>query len=253
MFIRVFTFLPIIFLHIVMNSPMSFAQAPTTQKVLITGFYDWRDLGTPPEQTRCRDNPSCRILATEGIGPRDFLGPLAQSLKNWNQSQKTKMQIDFELLPVTWEALGTLPRERYQIVIHLGLGVYDSFHRILIEDGAYNLRKGKDAIGTSRKEEIEPGKPDILQSPPQVTVGIHRALNAKLPKPFHLVKATARKSNAYLCNSTYYEALQNLTQNIKEAHQTKNEAYFLHLPHREEQSDRALSNAVFEVIKALLH
>ena len=37
-----------------MNSQMSFAQAPTTQKVLITGFYDWRDLGTPPEQTRCR-------------------------------------------------------------------------------------------------------------------------------------------------------------------------------------------------------
>lgn len=252
MFIRAFI-LSVVFLQITMSPQPSFSQTPNTRTVLVTGFYDWRDLGTPPQQTRCRDNPSCRILAKEGVGPRAFSGVLAELLKTWSQNQKTEIQIDFALLPVTWEALGTLPRDRYQVIIHLGLGVYDSFHRILIEDGAYNLRKGKDAVGVLRQEAIEDGKPTILSAPPQVSLGIHRALSAKLPKPFHLAKATARKSNAYLCNSTYYEALQSLTQNMKDPHQTKKEAYFLHLPHREGQSDLALSNAVFKVIKALLH
>ena len=130
---------------------MTLAKSSETRHVLVTGFYDWRDLGIPPQQTRCRDNPSCRILAEEGMGAREYLGPLAKLLKDWSHSQKPKVHLEFALLPVTWEALGNIPRERYQTIIHLGLGVYDSFHRILIEDGAYNFRKGKDAIGVSRR------------------------------------------------------------------------------------------------------
>ena len=235
-----------------LSLPMTFAKNSDTQYVLVTGFYDWRDLGTPPQQTRCRDNPSCRILAKEGIGAREYLGPLANLLKDWNKSQKPKVQLEFALLPVTWEALGNIPRERYQTIIHLGLGVYDSFHRILIEDGAYNFRKGKDAIGVSHKEEIEVKAPVVLQAPLQVAQGIQRALKAQLPKPFHLVKASARKDNVYLCNSTYYEALKSLAQDKNKAQQFKKEAYFIHIPHREGKSDMTLSTAVFEIIKALL-
>ena len=91
-----------------LSLPMTFAKNSDTQYVLVTGFYDWRDLGTPPQQTRCRDNPSCRILAKEGIGAREYLGPLANLLKDWNKSQKPKVQLEFALLPVTWEALGNI-------------------------------------------------------------------------------------------------------------------------------------------------
>ena len=230
------------------NSQSAWAQSPKVKRILVTGFYDWRDLGTPPQQTRCRDNPSCRILATEGVGERNFSGLLAQQLKTWSQSQKPKIQIDFALLPVTWDTLNTLPRKRYQTIIHLGLGVYDSFHRILIEDGAYNWRKGVDAIGVSREEVIQVAAPTVLPPPSQVAKGIAKALNLQLSSPFYLVKATARKDNVYLCNSTYYEALHSI---IKQQ-DTDREAYFLHLPHREGQSDQALANAVFEVIQGLI-
>ena len=238
-----------------MSSSMTIAKDFDTRRILITGFYDWRDLGTPPQQTRCRDNPSCRILAKEGLGERGYLGPLAQQLKDWKETYKPQLKLEFALLPVTWEALGSIPRGEFDVIIHLGLGVYDSFHRILVEDGAYNFRQGKDAIGVSRKEKIEAQAPTVLEAPSQVSKGIDRALSTELAPPFKLVRATARKDNVYLCNSTYYEALQSLeisSYNMKNSHSIKKEAYFLHLPHREGDSDIALANAVFTVIKALI-
>lgn len=246
---RIIPYLLIIIFYSMLSPQSVLAQSHKVRHILVTGFYDWRDLGTPPQQTRCRDNPSCRILATEGIGARTFSGPLAQLIEKWGQKQRSNIQIDFVLLPVTWETLGTLPRNRYQTIIHLGLGVYDSFHRILIEDGAYNWRKGVDAIGISHEGVIKVGAPSVLPVPSQVTLGISRALNTQLPKPFHLVKATARKDNIFLCNSTYYEALDHLNQDKKSSDR---EAYFIHIPHRETESDIDLSTAVFEVIKALL-
>jgi len=34
-----------------------------------------------------------------------------------------------------------------RLQVHLGLGVYDSHHEILLESGAYNARAGPDALG----------------------------------------------------------------------------------------------------------
>jgi pyrrolidone-carboxylate peptidase len=252
MFTRALFYTLILVSYFLMIMPSVMANPPKesvrkVRTILITGFYDWRDLGSPPDPTRCRDNPSCRILASEGTGTRGFSGPLSTTLKQWSKSQPN-LTIEFALLPVTWSGLGQIHRKNYQLIIHLGLGVYDSFHRLLIEDGAYNWRKGKDAIGVSYEEKIQPDQPDILTVPPQVSLGIKRALSAHLPSPFTLVKASARQDNTYLCNATYYEALLH----IKTASQENREAYFIHLPHREGDDDHALTEAVLEVIKTII-
>jgi hypothetical protein len=252
MFIRALFYTLILFFYFLMNIPSVMAETPTdstrqVRTILITGFYDWRDLGSPPDPTRCRDNPSCRILASEGMGTRGFSGPLSTILKKWSKNQ-SNLKIEFALLPVTWSGLGQIHREKYQLIIHLGLGVYDRFHRLLIEDGAYNWRKGKDAIGVSHEEKIQPDQPEILTVPPQVSLGIKRALSAHLPSPFTLVKAPARQDNTYLCNATYYEALLHINTTPQE----NREAYFIHLPHRQGDDDHALTEAVFEVIKTII-
>ena len=218
-------------------------------RVLITGFYDWKGLGDPPETKRCRDNPSCRVLAKEGLGERGFTGILAvklQALFRLNPS----VSISFKLLPVTWESLGSVERDRYHTTIHLGLGVYDSFHKILIEEGAFNYQRGVDAIGKRIDRRISSKQTEILQVSPLIQQGIERALKTKLPDPFTIVRAKARKDNTYLCNATYYETLEFISRTKREL---TDEAYFIHIPHSEEESDEALASALLEVIKQLIN
>jgi pyrrolidone-carboxylate peptidase len=219
------------------------------RKVLITGFYDWRELGVPPQTRRCKDNPSCRVLAGEGIGERDFKGGLSVKLQSLFQHNPS-IKISFQLLPVTWESLGSLERTRYDTFIHLGLGVYDSFHKILIEDGAFNYYSGIDAKGHSLDRMIYIDRAEILQASPNIQKGIERALQTKLPEPFTIVRAKARRDNTYLCNATHYEALEFISSAKRE--QTV-EAYFIHIPHSEGGSDEALALALLEVIKQLIN
>ena len=76
-------------------------------RILITGFYDWKDLGEPPQIDRCKENPSGRLLANKGRGERGFYGPLACALQQWSCSY-SDLTLDFKLLPVVWDHLDDL-------------------------------------------------------------------------------------------------------------------------------------------------
>ena len=222
---------------------------PQIHKVLITGFYDWRDLGDPPEFRRCRDNPSCRMLAGEGIGPRDLTGPLTDHLRKFSKNIP-QVHVEFALLPVTWESAKRISLAEYDQVIHLGLGVYDSFHRIIIESGAYNYRRGSDAAGLSRDEVMISEMAQVLHPTPPVRAGLKRALNMSLPSPFRLIEVKARPENVYLCNETHYRSLNWLYQYPKGR---LKEAYFLHIPHRKGNYDQELARALAQIVTILIH
>ena len=218
------------------------------RRVLITGFYDWKNLGDPPELERCHDNPSCRVLAGQGVGARGFRGPLARRLKA-RLEYDPHTRVDFELLPVTWGSASRLDRAQYELVIHLGLGVYDSFDHIKVERGAYNLRRGRDAAGQSRDEQIESSAELTLAPDDAIQSGLKRVMKVKLPKPFQAELALAREGNAYLCNETHYTALSQLYSARRGA---LREVYFLHIPHAEDGDDAPLSDALAVMIGALL-
>ena len=241
--------------HVHNNHDETTHKSTMTHKVLITGFYDWKELGTPPQLTRCRDNPSCVVLAGHGIGGRDFQGTLSQMLYHWSKSQK-RIILDFKLLPVTWQDLPHTALHQYDQVIHLGLGVYDSFHRILIEEGAYNLHKGKDALRVARNAMILPSQDTILFPPLSIQKGIQHALLVPLPTPFTLSRAQARARNTYLCNATHYRALHHIKTQPKSRLKT---AYFLHIPHiqrseskKHPHHDHDLSKALYLIIQNLI-
>lgn len=246
----------------VSDLPVSDRPKTSPRRALITGFYDWKSLGTPPEVRRCRDNPSCRVLSGVGVGPREFKGPLAKRLRALSAASP-ELQIDFALLPVTWGSASRLDLTPYHTVIHLGLGVYDTFHQIKIEVGAYNLRRGRDAMGANRDEPIRQGADSTLQPTDEISKGIERALKAKLPSPFRLVAVNARRDNCYLCNETYYGSLelardqQGHQQRDQQSHQQGDqqsrlqEAYFIHIPHAEGDDDEPLSEALMRLIQGL--
>ena len=218
------------------------------ERILITAFYDWRDLGEPPALDRCRENPSCRLLAGVGRGPRGLRGPLAERLQRWAEGQPQR-SLELRILPVTWGSAEALPIEDYEKVIHLGLGVYDSHHKILIEDGAYNLRRGRDAAGATREEPIDPGAAAILAAPAQIRAKLQRALDAQLPSPFFLERAPARERNSYLCNETHYRSLATLKGAAQGA---LREAYFVHIPYSEGADDTPLAAALERLLITLI-
>ena len=50
---------------------------------------------------------------------------------------------NFQTLPTTWMTSCTLDVvDTYDVVIHMGLGVYDCDDKLLVEKGAYNGRNG---------------------------------------------------------------------------------------------------------------
>ena len=217
-------------------------------RVLITGFYDWKDLGVPPLIDRCRDNPSGRLLVKKGRGSRGFLGPLALKLKEWLKANSHfKIDLNFQILPVVWDQVDQLKLDEYHQVIHLGLGVYDSFHTFLIEEGAYNLHQGRDALGVLRDTTIQPNAPCILTPNPSTQRGLVRATQIDLPSPFKARTISARSENVYLCNATYYRSLMHLSPQLREA-------YFIHIPHSEDQDqgDDSLASALLILIQALI-
>ena len=228
------------------SAPLAEERAP--RRALVTGFYDWRDLGDPPELNRCRENPSCRVLAGEGAGARGFRGPLATRLRAIAKDEGFT-HVDFALLPVTWGSAARLDLTRYHVVIHLGLGVYDTFHQIKVERGAYNLRRGRDAAGLNRDEPIESNSAALLKAPTRVERGVEQVLKAQLPPPFRGVLAEAREANAYLCNETHYTSLNQLNSARRGR---LREVYFLHIPHAEGGDDGPLSSALESMTRVLL-
>lgn len=217
----------------------------TPMRVLVTGFNDWRELGDPPNVWRCRDNPSCRLLlgAPHDAKPQTHEGPLVERLRR----RAPDIEWSFATMPVTWEAFAAVPDD-VDVIINLGLGVYDRFDALQLEAGAYNLRQGADAAGQERSEAISIGASEVLAAPSDSPIAARiGALAGRTMAGYEILVAPARSENSYLCNETHYHALSALHA----GHGALREVYFLHIPYAEAGDHDALAEGVAAVVLEL--
>jgi hypothetical protein len=213
-------------------------------RVLVTGFHDWEGLGEPPDLWRCRDNPSCRLLvgrATAETRPTRLEGPLVRRLREGAPD----VAFTFRTLPVTWNAFADVPGG-YDVIVNVGLGVYDRLDALQLERGAYNLRRGGDAAGTRVRAPIDPSASTTRPAPPTVAARLD-ALGGRRFEGYDLLVADAREGNAYLCNETHWHALGALGRV-----EGLQEVYFLHIPYADGDDYDRLAAGVGGVILALL-
>ncbi|MFV8755387.1 hypothetical protein ACNOYE_32960 [Nannocystaceae bacterium ST9] len=219
-------------------------------RVLVTGFHDWRELGDPPAIWRCRDNPSCRLLIgaarLDASGPPDRLaGPLVERL----QRAAPSIEWSFRTLPVTWGAFSSVPRE-HDVIINIGLGVYDRFDALQLERGAYNLQAGADALGVEANGPIDESEGNVLDPPAGSPIaGRIDALVGRTIAGFTILGAAARAENSYLCNQTHWFALASVDA---EGEQGPREVYFLHIPYAKDDDYAPLADAVAGVVLELV-
>ena len=217
---------------------------PDRRRVLVTGFNDWLDLGTPPNVWRCRDNPSCRLLLgdAEHARPDRFDGPLPARLAGLMPD----VELTYLTLPVTWEIARDAPEYGDQdVVVHLGLGVYDRTDVLLVEDGAYNLRRGQDAAGERRDGPIDPALGEVFAPPPETTRRV-RAVDGETLGGYHIEVKAARSDNSYLCNETHFWALREVVQDER-----LDQAFFVHIPRAADDDYAALAEGVAQTIARL--
>ena len=219
--------------------------------VLVTGFNDWKELGDPPNVWRCRDNPSCRLLLGDETAdePSAFEGPLVQRLREATREQPVKWT--FATLPVTWEIAKQAPRyEDHDVVVHLGLGVYDRLDTVFVEDGAFNRRNGTDAAGKALDEAIVAEVGQVLAPPDASITERVRALDGKQFSDYRVEVKAARDANSYLCNETHFWALR-AVEDSKAAGGRLRAAYFVHIPYASDGDYESLAAGVAGIVKAL--
>ncbi|KIG12913.1 hypothetical protein DB30_00869 [Enhygromyxa salina] len=218
-------------------------------RVLVTGFNDWEQLGEPPNLWRCRDNPSCRLLLGEphAEAPRDHAGPLVQRLR----ARAPDIEWRFATMPVTWGVASPVPTD-VDVIINIGLGVYDRFDALQLEVGAYNQREGTDAAGVARAEPIDDAAPPILDAPDGSPMKARiEALTGRTIASYEVLAAPARADNSYLCNETHYGALATLVGAGGEADRLE-AVYFLHIPYAKSGDYESLAEGVTGVVLSLV-
>jgi pyrrolidone-carboxylate peptidase len=214
-------------------------------RVLVTGFNDWEDLGEPPNVWRCRDNPSCRLLLGQVTQSRPTSidqGPLVRALRD----ARPEVEWSFQTLPVTWGVADDVDIGDFDLVVHLGLGVYDSFDRLKLELDAYNMAKGTDAAGEQRQDRIEPSGDMVLVAPVEIRDAV-KALNGAVLGGFVVEIGEARADNSYLCNETHYRSLHRAA-----AHAAGPRVHFVHIPRAEDDDYRALTDGVAAMVTTLV-
>jgi hypothetical protein len=218
-------------------------------RVLVTGFHDWRDLGAPAKIWRCRDNPSCRLLlgeiSVDSAEPPDrYAGPLIDRLER----AAPEIEWSFRTLPVTWSVFAEVPTE-HDVIINIGLGVYDRLDALQLERGAYNLQQGNDALGLASDGAIDPSGADVLEPPVGSPIaGRIDALVGTRIADYEILGAPARVDNSYLCNQTHWFALTS----VHARGQGPREAYFLHIPYAANDDYEPLADAVAGVVLGLV-
>lgn len=215
-------------------------------RVLVTGFNDWRELGEPPNVWRCRDNPSCRLLLGDAHEqpPALFQGPLVDRLL----AAAPEIEWRFTTMPVSWGAFAEVPTD-VDVIINIGLGVYDRFDALQLEAGAYNLRRGADATGVEQSGPIGSGADRVLEPPSSSPISARLAsLAGQTFAGYTVLVATAREDNSYLCNETHYHALSTLARGEGRLR----EVYFLHIPYAEDGDYQALADGVSGLVLGLL-
>lgn len=229
------------------------ATAPATAEpkltVLVTGFHDWEELGEPPNVWRCRDNPSCRLLVGEPSTerPTRFDGPLVQALRTSAPDYSWR----FSTLPVTWGAYESLDTSQVDVVVNLGLGVYDSVDRLFLEDGAYNLREGADAAGAEPDSAAFAEHGDTVAEPGS-TAGRLAAFDGRAFGNYTVVVKPARPENSYLCNETHLRALSDVRASALDDTLPLRAAYFVHIPYADGDDYAALAAGVSGLVQELV-
>ncbi|MGH1346925.1 MAG: hypothetical protein ACRBN8_35480 [Nannocystales bacterium] len=196
-------------------------------RILVTGFNDWENLGTPANVWKCSANPSCRLMvgAESSARPTSFGGFLPSVLR-----LRTEFDWTFLTLPTTWRTFTTIKKyDTYDVAIHLGLGVYGNVYDVIkVEHGAIDLRQGTDASGALPSSSTTGGATALDLVDP-ISVNIKRIEN-KTYAGFKILRAKPRRENSYICNETNSLALQAVRRS-RAANKTLSEAYFLHLPY----------------------
>ena len=139
--------------------------------------------------------------------------------------------ISYTTMPVLWGTASGLDLMHYDVVVHIGLGVYEGHTTLLLEKGAYNERRGADASAQPPPgHTIEHGAPQEMYVDSMQARYSALAHAAALPGDFQLKLEGARPKNAYLCNETHYRALKavDLTSTARRG---PSAAYFLHIPY----------------------
>jgi pyrrolidone-carboxylate peptidase len=225
-------------------------------KVLVTGFNDWQNLGTPPNTWICNQNPSCRLLigAAATSAPTSFSGPLVTQLTSDHTVQWT-----FKTLPTTWGIARTLRYQDYDAVINMGLGVYDTPDALQLEQGAWNERAASpDAAGNQPSStSIDPANSSTTLATPagsdvdQRTASVDQT---QATSNYRVRVAQARQSNNFICNETHYHALSELAASLSSSPAGRlKRVYFLHLPQpRTTTGFAGLAAGAADVIRAII-
>lgn len=226
----------------------------TPLRVLVTGFNDWKELGEPPNVWRCRDNPSCRLLLGDATDdkPSEYDGPLAQRLRAVDLGRPIVWS--FATLPVTWEvAKDDAAYQAHDVVVHLGLGVYDRTDTVYVEDGAFNRRQGKDAAGRPMDEPISADVAgNVLAAPDDTGIAQKvRAINDRSFAGLHVQTLAARDSNSYLCNETHFWALTAVEASAAAGGRLK-QAFFVHIPYAAQDDYNTLADGIAQIVTTLV-
>lgn len=138
----------------------------------------------------------------------------------------------FQTLPTLWGTAGGLDYSSFDLVVHLGLGVYDRHDRLVLEHGARNERSSSlDAsqAAAASGRLLEAAAPATLHAGEPMRTKLDRLTDAgrpPLPHGFELVVLRARAANTYICNETHHRALRAV-----EAGAGPSAAYFMHIPY----------------------
>ena len=174
-------------------------------KVLVTGFNDWKNLGETPNLWRCRDNPSCRLLVGAACDspPLTKQGGLARRLRRCTAGLGVEIDWQFQTLTTQWQTAATLDHLAFDVVINIGLGVYDGSKELRVEQGAHNSARGVDAAGhRPRSSTQEESMRAVLEV--ESMTRITTAVNGLEIGEYKVVAVGARQSNSYICNDTHY-------------------------------------------------
>jgi hypothetical protein len=237
-------------------------------RCLVTGFNDWRNMTCFQDIWRSEENPSSRVIIGPAckIPPLEKNGPLVKYLtKGVFSSSHFEINWSFVTIPTLWSTSRCLDLFFYDVVIHLGLGVYDSNKKILLEHGAYNGRlAAADASGNMPPNTIIDQKSgevlDVSESRQEI---IESFEDLDLPNGFKVNIARARKENTYICNETHFNSIKAVKQsdeNLKMLSEGSSassfrlrNSFFIHIPYPEHEGNYdELAGAVGKLIQLLI-
>ncbi len=225
------------------------------RRLLVTGFFDWREVGSPPDLSRLDHNPSGRLLRADPARARSGGGERGGALRGlldeaWQRAQG--VEATFEILPVVWDVATNISYDEYDVVVHLGLGVYDHEEVLWLERGAMHRREGLDARGLEPATTTFVSDHDVderIQGPRWLDEGIASLEGARCGG-YQVVVRQARRDNIFLCNETHGRSLFRVRKEADSAGILA--AYFIHLPYPRDDDEGGLALGVERLICLLL-